>query len=340
MAKLFSVRVNGEKFPAKPGELLLEAALRSGVDLPHDCRAGHCGACTVRCEDGFTLGGETGEQGCVRACQARIFSDLELAIEEKPMPCRVDGEIAALQELAEDIVEISIKLRQAFDWLPGQYCNVQFRGFPARSFSPTACMATGRFDRFLRFHIKRVRGGRVTSELGNKIAVGHRVRIEGPFGSAHHRPGQSNRLVLAGSGTGFAPIWAIAAAALSESKDRAITLICGTKNSQSFYMASALVHAARHSRVSVVPTIEKLNRPSAIIAEGTPAHHLPQIAADDIVYAAGSPRMVGEVELAAKKAGATFYADPFETGAKQQANLLRQLISVASVASKLTTRAA
>jgi 3-phenylpropionate/trans-cinnamate dioxygenase ferredoxin reductase subunit len=44
-------------FAASVGEILLDAALARHVDLPHDCRAGSCGACRVRLVEGEVEGG-------------------------------------------------------------------------------------------------------------------------------------------------------------------------------------------------------------------------------------------------------------------------------------------
>ena len=52
MKKICKVTVNDEPFLANCGDLLLDWALMNGVDLPHDCRAGICGACKVRLVDG------------------------------------------------------------------------------------------------------------------------------------------------------------------------------------------------------------------------------------------------------------------------------------------------
>ncbi len=318
MANHLTVTVNGEQFNARAGERLLDAAMRSGVDLPHDCRSGHCGACTIQVKKGLTLDGETGEPGCVRACQARVFSDLDLALGDLPQPHRVTGTVSSIVDLAANILEVSITLDANLDWVPGQYCKVKFKGYPSRSFSPTACLETGEFGDSLRFHIKQVRDGQVTPQLGAKINVGHKVQIDGPYGSAHLRPAKKNRLVLVGSGTGFAPIWAVAAAALAEFADREMVLVCGARNAVSFYMANALRLAKMHSRVLVIPTLEEMQRQSHILVEGTPAQNLPDLDGDDIVYAAGSPKMVSKVAEAARHAGAIFYADPFESGHKRQ----------------------
>ncbi|TAZ44379.1 2Fe-2S iron-sulfur cluster binding domain-containing protein [Rhizobium leguminosarum] len=321
--KKFTITVDDLEFAARPGEILLDAAVASGVELPHDCRVGHCGTCTVEVRGGTTFGGETGQRDRVRACQAHVFSNLDIAVEKTPNPAQITGRITEIHEVAEGIVEVTIAPNRRFEFLPGQYCRLQFRGFPKRNFSPTACMSSARFGYNLKFHIKRVRSGQVTPFLGSRIRTGHQVRIEGPFGVAYHRSGRANRLVLAGSGTGFAPIWAIVSAALSESPGREIVLVCGTREYHSFYMAKALEFAAKHKRVSVIPTLEQLPRKSKLLAEGTPAHHIPELTENDIVYAAGSPKMVSHVAAMAKVAGADFYADPFEASTSAEGSLER-----------------
>ena len=35
-------RINGEPVAVQPGETLLHAALRHGIDFPHGCRVGGC----------------------------------------------------------------------------------------------------------------------------------------------------------------------------------------------------------------------------------------------------------------------------------------------------------
>ena len=77
------ITIDGESFKASRGELLLDAALGNGIELPYDCRAGHCGACCVRLVSGKVQGGEGAEPGIVHACQCRIVGD---AVIEKTEP--------------------------------------------------------------------------------------------------------------------------------------------------------------------------------------------------------------------------------------------------------------
>ncbi|KKM64035.1 hypothetical protein LCGC14_1505370, partial [marine sediment metagenome] len=212
MATFFTAN-RGDEFPPLPRTLptIADPAITEAAPSPW--------------ERGLTLGGETGYAGQVRACQARVFSDLDITIEPTPHSIVVTGEVIAIETLAKDTVAVTIRTKGSMDILAGQYCRLKFKGFPERSFSPTANLKTGSFESgVLRFHIKQVADGRVTPHLGTRIGTGHKVRIEGPLGHAFHRTDRDNRLVLVGTGTGFAPIWAITSAALSQNPDRKIAL--------------------------------------------------------------------------------------------------------------------
>lgn len=315
MARLNRIGLNGQQFQARAGERLLDAAMASGIDMPHDCRAGRCGSCLTRVVSGTTLGGETRVPGLVHACQAMVFSDLELEVEPLPPVDRLAGQVRYVTEVGRDIVELVIQPARPLQILPGQYCRFRFRGHPARPFSPTAALGSLGDDGHIRLNVKRVRDGRVTPHLGHAIKVGHGVQIEGPFGHAFLRPGRVERLVLVGSGTGFAPIWAVAAAALRENPERRIVLVAASRTCDAFYMAPALVLASHYPAVAIVAAVEEITRASHGLLPGRPTDHMPVLGPDDIVYAAGSPRMVDALGDAAVAAGATFYADPFEPAA-------------------------
>src|SRR5918995_72541 len=176
MSKLCRVTINDEPFLANRGELLLDWALMNGVDLPHDCRSGICGACRVRLVDGQVFGGHSRGDDMIHACQARIVSDLEITIEAAPEPVALSAELAQTYQLAPDVVGVDIELPKPLDYLPGQYCKLQFQGFPARPYSPTFPLEGAPHDRVLHFHIRKVTDGRVSSALGQEISAGHRVR--------------------------------------------------------------------------------------------------------------------------------------------------------------------
>ncbi len=311
MRKSCRVAIGGQVFIAARGDVLLDAALMNGVDIPHDCRAGHCGTCRVRVVDGLAIGGECGEPGAVRACQCRILSDVRLEIEAVPEVATTTGRVTKIQERGPDVVEVCIEPAQPFVYLPGQYVRAQFRGYPARCYSPTVSMDNFNAREFLHLQVQRIRGGRVSAAIGRGIRVGHRVRIEGPLGTAFLRPASRRRLVLVSSGTGFAPIWSIAVAAIREYRHRRITLVVGARTIESLYMINALCRLARHPNVTIIPVVEARQKLSPVVRTGNIIDHMPQLSADDTVHACGSPRLVRAVAAIAAEAGVPCYSDPF-----------------------------
>jgi NAD(P)H-flavin reductase/ferredoxin len=311
MRKVCRVSINAEVFSTYRGDLLLDAALMNGVGIPHDCRSGHCGTCRVRVLEGRVLSPANGETDTVLACQCRIVSDVQIAIEDIPEVTTTSGRVAALARLASDIFEVSITPAQPIYYLPGQYLRIRFRGFPLRCYSPTFSL-DGVLDlETIRFHIRAFPTGRVSSALGKRIRPGHRVKLIGPFGSAYLRPDLSSRLILIASGTGFAPTWSIARAALHEKPYRDVVLIVGARSIQSLYMVPALRWLMHYPNVTIIPLTRTSHYSDNVVRVGRPVDYIPALSKNDIVYTCGSPSMVDIVTQMASRAGARCYADAF-----------------------------
>lgn len=339
MRKSCTVSVNGQRFTAKRGDLILDAGLASGIELPHDCRSGHCGTCRVAIVEGLAYGGECNDSGMVKACQARVITDLKVLVEPVPDVVTTKGIVTGVRPLAPDIVEVRISLAESVDYLSGQYYKFMFEGYPWRCFSPTAPMTGQRELRSIRLHVRRIPDGRVSSALGAGIVVGHRVKLQGPFGTSYLRPNRAERLVLLSSGTGFAPIWSILSAAIEENPRRNIVLIVGAKTDRSLYMGPAVRGLSDMPNVVVLPVAEELGPTvRGRIRRGRPTDHMPALGPSDLVYACGAPKMVDAAKARAVVSRAIFYADPFvpqtdsaDEGAFSRAmGLIRKVIPQAS----------
>jgi 3-phenylpropionate/trans-cinnamate dioxygenase ferredoxin reductase subunit len=208
-------------------------------------------------------------------------------------------------------MEVGIRTDRALPHHAGQYAQVRFRGYPSRPFSITHPLGGNPTSRSVWFHVRRMRGGRVTESLGKRIRPGHRVKLTGPYGSAHFRPNLNSRLVLVATNTGFAPIWSIAVAALRENPERMMMIIAGGRTLASLYMGPALVQLSRFPNVVVVPVCSAPQTLSEAVKPGRPTDYLPQLLPSDVLYACGAPAMVDSVKSIAARTGAACYADPF-----------------------------
>ncbi|HEY8567068.1 MAG TPA: 2Fe-2S iron-sulfur cluster-binding protein [Beijerinckiaceae bacterium] len=308
MSSRCELQVNGRVVQARVGDTLVDAGLAGRVLIPHDCCSGQCGSCRVEVLSGAVDDEGTREGATVLGCRARLNGDAAIAFEEVPVPVKRSGQVAAVRPLSRDILEVVVRLPEAFTYRPGQYVGLRFAGFPSRDYSPAARLDGTADPRELVFHIKRLRRGRVSTALGERIRVGHKVQVRGPYGQAFLRPG-SGPLVLVAGGTGFAPIWAIAREARLTQPERELIVVAGARDGANLYMGEALQWLADTGPVQIIAACER-DAPAGAVP-GRPSHYLPLLGPEDTVYVAGSPRLVAAVKTKAQQAGAACHADPF-----------------------------
>ncbi|HEX2841689.1 2Fe-2S iron-sulfur cluster-binding protein [Hyphomicrobium sp.] len=311
MPSRHQITINGKSFPARRGELLLDAALSNGISLPYDCRAGHCGTCCVRLVSGEVQGGEGSEPGLVHACQCRVIGDAVIEKRQTPSVRTVDGVLSSLRTLSPEVMEVGIRTDRALPYHAGQYVQVRFKGYPSRPFSITLPLGGNPSSSSVWLHVRLMKQGRVTSSFGKRIMPGHRVKLSGPYGSAHFRPNIDGRLVLVATNTGFAPIWSIAVAALRENPKRKMMIIAGGRAIESLYMGPALVQLASFPNVVVVPVCSTPQTQFAAVKPGRPTDYLPDLLPTDVLYACGAPGMVDAIKSIAARNGVICHADPF-----------------------------
>jgi len=227
---------SGREFTVSPEQNILAAALDAGVTLPHGCRDGACGSCKGRVLAGrvrqgphaaSALSDEEAAGGLALFCCATADSDLVIEVR---LPDALDGVVARkmparierIDHPSQDVVIVSLKLAGGEQLLyrAGQYVDFLLSSGVRRSYSiATMPGAAG----LLEFHIRHMTGGTFTDALfGKDPAVKERgiLRIEGPLGSFHLREDASTPIVLLASGTGFAPLKAIAETLFAKGANR------------------------------------------------------------------------------------------------------------------------
>ncbi|MEX3694369.1 2Fe-2S iron-sulfur cluster-binding protein [Paraburkholderia sp. BR14263] len=84
--------------------MLLDAALRSGVNIPLDCREGVCGTCQGRCESGSYTQDYVDEEALspddlaarkILSCQTRLQSDASFYFDFDSSLCGAGGKAVA-----------------------------------------------------------------------------------------------------------------------------------------------------------------------------------------------------------------------------------------------------
>lgn len=314
---------SGQEFIADPGESILAAALRAGLNLPHSCKGGHCASCNARIVSGsvaYPFGlpaGITQEEaraGCALLCQARAVSDLQVEtrevrpapdVEIKSLPCRIERKVL----LTDDVMAVFLRLPavEELHFRPGQYLDVMLSDGRRRSFSIANAPADGRE---IELHVRHASSSGFTGQLFSVMHAGTLLRIEGPLGQFWLRTESPRPPLMVGGGTGYAPLRAMLRQLVAAGDRRPLTLYWGGRTASDLYEHRWL-RALEASRpgFSYRPVLSD-PAPSetgdatyrrGLVHEAVLADH-PDLSAFD-VYASGPPAMIEAIRASFAERG-------------------------------------
>jgi CDP-4-dehydro-6-deoxyglucose reductase, E3 len=271
MSYQIQVQPSGHCFSIEPNEILLDAALRQGLNFPYGCRGGACRACCAKVIAGqvayldSTLQKNEHSalaQGEVLCCQAVAYSDLVLHITEvtsaaqievRKLPCRIEK----MTQLSHDVMQVLLKLpdTERLQFLAGQYIDFVLSNGRHRSFSLANAPHQ---DNTLELHIRYVPGGEFTTQVFGKLHEKDLLRLEGPHGSFFLHEDSTRPIIFMAGGTGFAPIKSIIEHAIAEGIERPMYLYWGVRAQRDLYLHHlAQAWAAQHAHVHYIPVLSE-----------------------------------------------------------------------------------
>jgi ferredoxin-NADP reductase/ferredoxin len=258
---MFQLRYNGRTYPVEAGQSVLDALLAHDQAVPNSCRAGVCQSCLVQVTEGEAPGSAQkglkptlAAQGYVLACQCQPEGDLAVrlpAAGDLRVPARVTG----LRRLAEDVMELRLGTEAPLDYRPGQYVTLWRDAGLGRSYSLASVPG---LDEDLCFHVRRVPEGQFSGWLFGELRPGDALEVQGPSGHCFYLVQDRQRpLILAGTGTGLAPLWGIVRDALAQGHTGPIHLFHGALDRAGLYLHDALTalaaaHGNLHYHASVL----------------------------------------------------------------------------------------
>ena len=255
-----SLTVDGVRIPVETGDTLLEAMQRAGMMTGLSCYAGDCGVC--KCE---YLSGEIVEQGdlagalgpterarnIVLGCRTEVVGDVVIRSirddERVTHPLRtVSTRVESVDALTHDIkrFRLAIDHDAPLEFSAGQYAKVTFAPDVHREYS----MANPPHDPVLEFHVRRTANGLASNHVWHRLAIGDRVEVEGPQGSCYLRERHGAPILLAGGGSGMAPMLSILESALHLGMSQPIRLYFGAREERDLYAMERLEALARMYR--------------------------------------------------------------------------------------------
>ena len=177
-------------------QTVADAAYRSRINIPLDCRDGACGTCKALCESGEYDGGTylddalsqpESDEGYCLPCSMKPSSDLVLQIAStsavaKTRAATHDTVVTAVEKLSPTTVRLAVEAPAGgtLAFLPGQYVNITVPGSEeTRSYSFSCVSGSDELE----FLVKLTPGGLMSTYLSDTAAVGDKISSTGPHGS-------------------------------------------------------------------------------------------------------------------------------------------------------------
>ncbi|MBI4936614.1 MAG: cytochrome b N-terminal domain-containing protein [Nitrosomonadales bacterium] len=255
----------------KPGETVLEAALRQDVRLPHTCRDGACGNCKGTILSGSVdygvyqesaLSEQEKQAGKALFCCAIPLSDLEIEycedeklkqIPVKRLKCQVHRMVRAAPEVM--VLHLKLPPGNELKFIAGQYLDVLLEDGVRRSFSFANAPHDGEF---IQLHIRHIPGGRFTTHVFTKMKEGDELDVEGPLGSFYLHDDSDAPVIFVAGATGFAPVKSMLEHAFHAGTRRRMILYWGARKREDLYMADLAERWQRdHENFTFVPVLSE-----------------------------------------------------------------------------------
>ena len=268
----FKVKIqNRKEILVDMGNTILEAALEQGVNFPHGCKTGNCGACKSEKISGdiemspfseFALEPEEEEKGMILACRSVPWSDCEIRIIDDQLEetlndfkvINIECVVKKLTKVTDDIYILNLKINseEEFKFKAGQYAELYFGQCKEKHFS----MANPPSTNELEFHIKTLDGGEVSDYVKNTLEVGEKIKVKGPFGNAYLRDSHKGPIIAVAGGTGLAPILSIIQSSQDIKMKQPIQVYYGAQSEKDLYFVKQFEEMIQNNKnLSFFPVV-------------------------------------------------------------------------------------
>jgi phenol hydroxylase P5 protein len=274
MSYQLTIEPLGQTIEVEEGQTLLDAALRAGIYLPHACCHGLCATCKVQLLDGEIDHGkastfalmdfEREEQKCLACCaipqsDVVIEAEIDEDLDAKNLPVRdYEGTVSGIENLTPTIKGLRIKLDAAegIVFQAGQYVDLHFPdGIGSRAFSLANPPSK---DNEIELNIRIVPGGQATGYVHERLTIGERLRVSGPYGRFFVKKSAALPMIFMAGGSGLSSPRSMILDLLAEGCTLPISLIYGQRTrAELYYHEDFLELAKRNSNFSYVPVLSE-----------------------------------------------------------------------------------
>jgi len=240
---------SGREFETQHTESILEAGLRSGVNLAYSCQNGSCGDCRARIISGdvkeskfhdYLITEAEKIQNTVLLCCSQALSDCVVDTIEATTATDI-----ALQKLNVKVYKIETLLdkymvlhlrtprTKTLRFLAGQCIKMKLPDLPEYFASVASCPCNGMF---LQIHLSKNDSHAFVQHVFKNLKNGDKISIEGPYGNMLLEEKSNRPIVMVAVDTGFAPLKSLIEHAIALDLTQAIHLYWITTNNNEHYL--------------------------------------------------------------------------------------------------------
>lgn len=213
-----TLKPSNSTFNCEPNESVLDAALRSGINLSYHCATGSCGECRARVLAGsvavyrhfdFVIPEAEKIANTVLLCSVTPKSNLIVEANEakqaKDIPFQeVSVKVAKIEQPNENNIVIHLRTPRSrtLRFLAGQYVQVKITGVEPSYQYIASCPCNGMI---IQLHVARSKHP-FSQCVFSTLKVGDAIEISGPSGDFTLDEESGRPIVMVAQDTGFAPI--------------------------------------------------------------------------------------------------------------------------------------
>lgn len=246
MTNQVRIEPSGHTFTTLPEETLLEAALRSGLNIKYSCNNGTCGECKVRLlegevesvmQEGYRFDTQEQNEGFILLCSNRAAGDLVIEAQEAHSPGdiplqQLTAKVAKVEQPSEHvrILHLRTPRTNTLRFMAGQHVCLKLPGVGSYDAAVASCPCNGMN---LQFHLPERPGEPFLDEV---LHVGQRLELEGPYGDVSLDVDSERPLLMLAMGTAIAPIKSVIEQAINLDLRQPVRLIWLASEAEGHYL--------------------------------------------------------------------------------------------------------
>lgn len=308
----------GQDYEPAAGESVLDCLDRNHAGVASFCRNGVCQSCLLCAESGAIppvaqqgLKATWRARGWFMSCMCRPTGSMRLSRVEAARS--FVAQVTQVALLSGRVLRVRLTRPAGFDYAAGQFIQLCR---PEDGLMRPYSLASLPDAELLELHVALLPLGRMSQWLQG--ATGCTVELRGPFGECFYVPETPPRpLLLAGTGTGLAPLYGVLGTALQAGHGAPIHLLHGAASRDGLYLWPSLQElAARNGQLRIAGSTPGSDDDARITARSLQDLVLESTLplADSRIYLCGNPDFVRNLRRQLYLAGTPLeriHADPF-----------------------------